>query len=89
MAFDGFPAGLRSIPVPAPVFGPLLEQIDDIDEFKCTLRVIWLLHHKRGHPRFITVDELLAANGTRTLGLILNNQRPADLAEHPRLPYAI
>ena len=35
------------------------------------------------------VDELLAANGTRTLGLILNNQRPADLAEHPRLPYAI
>ena len=60
MAFDGFPAGLRSIPVPAPVFGPLLEQIDDLDELKCTLRIIWLLHHKRGHPRFVTVDELLA-----------------------------
>ena len=60
MAFDGFPVGLRSIPVPAPVFGPLLGQIDDLDELKCTLRVIWLLHHKRGRPRYLTLDELLA-----------------------------
>ena len=60
MAFDGFPAGLRSIPVPAPVFGPLLEQIDDLAELKCTLRVIWLLNQKRGYPRVVTLGELQA-----------------------------
>ena len=60
MAFDGFPRGVRSIPVPSPIFGPLLEQIDDLVELKCTLRVIWLLHQKRGYPRFLTRGELAA-----------------------------
>ena len=60
MAFDGFPRGVRSIPVPSPLFGPLLEQIDDLAELKATLRVIWLLHQKRGHPRFLTRGELVA-----------------------------
>ena len=60
MAFDGFPRGVRSIPVPSPLFGPLLEQIDDLAELKATLRVIWLLHQKRGHPRFLTRGELAA-----------------------------
>ena len=58
--FRGFPRRVRYIPVPNPMFGPLLEQIDDLDELKCTLRAIWLLHQKKGHPRFVTLTELLA-----------------------------
>ena len=60
MTFDGFPRGTRHTPVPAPLFGPLLEQIDDLKELRCTLRIIWLLHHKKGHPRLLTEAELRA-----------------------------
>jgi DnaD/phage-associated family protein len=37
-----------------------LEQIDDMAELKCTLRLIWLLHQKRGYPRYVALSELLA-----------------------------
>ena len=68
MAFEGFPPRVRYTPVPSPLFGPLLEQIDDLAELKCTLRVIWLLHRKRGYPRFVTLHDLLA---DRTLATAL------------------
>ncbi len=58
--FSGFPRQVRYTPVPSPLFGPLLGQIDDLGELKCTLRFIWLLHQKRGFPRFVTLKELLA-----------------------------
>jgi DNA replication protein len=58
MTFAGFPPGTRDTPVPGPLLGPLLEQIDDLDELRCTLRIIWLLHHKKGHPRLLTEAEL-------------------------------
>ena len=60
MGFQGFPRRVHSIPVPAPLFGTLLEQIDDLAELKCTLRVIWLLQQKKGYPRFVSLKELLA-----------------------------
>ncbi len=60
MSFGGFPPRVRYTPVPNTVFGPLLEEIDDLPELKCTLRVIWLLNHKRGYPRLVTLDELQA-----------------------------
>ena len=60
MGFEGFPRRMRYTPVPNPLFGPLLEQIDDLDELKCTLRVVWLLHNKRGYPRALTLGELEA-----------------------------
>ena len=60
MKFNGFPDRVRSIPAPAPLFGTLLEQIDDIAELKCLLRLMWLLQQKRGYPRFITHSEALA-----------------------------
>ena len=47
-------------PVPSPVFGPILEQIDDLAELKCTLRIIWALHEKKGYPRFVTLSSLFA-----------------------------
>jgi DNA replication protein len=59
MGFAGFPPKVRFTPVPNPVFGPLLEQIDDAAELKCLLRVIWLLQQQRGHPRFVSHDEIL------------------------------
>ena len=73
--FKGFPRRARSVPVPAPVFGPLLEQIDDLGELKCLLRVIWLLHQKKGYPRFVTLRELLA---DRTLVTVLGDGGSPD-----------
>ena len=58
--FEGFPRRVRFVPVPSPVFGPLLEQIGDLAELKCMLRVIWLLHEKKGYPKYVTLKELLA-----------------------------
>ena len=50
MVFTGFRPGTLYTPVPNPVFGPLLEQIQDLAELKVTLRGLWLLHRKRaGH----------------------------------------
>ena len=60
MAVGGFPGKVRYTPVPSPLFGPLLEQIDDLAELKCTLRLIWLLHQKKGSPRYVTLEEVLA-----------------------------
>ena len=59
MAFSGFPRGVRSTPVPNPLFGGLLEQIDDLAEMRCTLRIIWLLHRKKGSPRWVSHRELM------------------------------
>ena len=58
MAFTGFPRNVRYTPVPNPLFGRLLEQIDDLDELKCTLRIIWLVHQKKGYPRFVYLREM-------------------------------
>jgi len=76
MEFNGFPDRVRSIPAPAPLFGTLLEQIDDIAELKCLLRVIWLLQQKKGYPRFVTHSEALA---DRALATAL---RSADAVSH-------
>ncbi len=60
MVFSGFPRGVRSTPVPNPLFGELLEQIDDMAELRCTLRLVWLLHQKKGSPRWVSLKELMA-----------------------------
>ncbi|MDP7104124.1 MAG: DnaD domain protein [SAR202 cluster bacterium] len=61
--YAGFPRKVRYVPVPGPLLGPLLEQIDDLAELKCTLRLIAMLHQKRGFPRFVSLGEL-QADGT-------------------------
>ena len=80
MTFGGFPVRVRSVPVPSPVFGTLLEQIDDLAELKCTLRVIWLLQGKKGHPRFVTLEELLA-DRTLAKALAVNGSSDPELTE--------
>jgi len=67
--YKGFPRKVRYVPVPAPLLESLLEEIDDLGELKCTLRVIAMLHVKKGHPRFVTLGELQADRTlTRSLG---------------------
>jgi len=41
------------------VFGPILEQIQDLAELKVTLRGLWLFHRKRGQ-KAVSLDEFLA-----------------------------
>ena len=55
----GFSRGLRFTPVPSPLLGPLLAEIDDVGELKCTLRAIALLHQTTKKPRSITEQQLL------------------------------
>ena len=73
-AFAGFPRGMRYVPVPGPVFGSLLEQIEDLAELKCVLRVVWMLHQKKG-PRVVTLSEVLA---DRTLAAALSPDGAPD-----------
>ena len=73
--FTGFPRTVRYVPVPAPLMDSLLEQIDDFVELKCTLRAIALLHSKKGHPRFVTLEELQA---DRTLSRPLGKDRASS-----------
>ena len=58
-AFPGFTGSTLYIPVPNPVFGPILEQIQDLAELKVTLRGLWLFHRKRAQ-RSVSLDEFLA-----------------------------
>ena len=74
MKFNGFPDRVRSIPAPAPLFGTLLEQIDDLAELKCLLRLLWLLQQKKGYPRFVTHSEALA---DRSLAISLGSENDA------------
>ena len=41
-----------------PLLGNLLADIDDIAEFKCTLRAVALIYRKRGYPRYVELREL-------------------------------
>ena len=59
-AFPGFTGSTLYTPVPNPVFGPILEQIQDLAEFKVTLRGLWLFHRKRGVDKTVSLDEFLA-----------------------------
>lgn len=58
MPLDGFPPRCTFTPVPSPFFGPLLEEIDDLAELKTALRVVHLLHQKRGPVRYVSLAEL-------------------------------
>jgi DnaD/phage-associated family protein len=80
MAFAGFSPRVRFTPVPDPLFGPLLEQIGDLSELKATLRIIWLLHQKKGYPRYVTHGELLA-DRVLARGLSVEGREPGPELE--------
>ena len=56
----GFEAGVRSLPVPAPLLGSLLAEIDDVAELKCTLRFLWHAAQVRGAPKAVPAATLEA-----------------------------
>ncbi len=59
--FGGFVAGkTRLTPLPEQFFGQLLPQIDDLDELKVTLYMLWYVTNQRGYPRYMTLAELEA-----------------------------
>ena len=60
MDFNGFHPKVRYTSVPNPMFSTLLEKINDLVELKCTLRIIWLLQEKRGHPKKLTFKEIVS-----------------------------
>jgi DnaD/phage-associated family protein len=58
--FAGFPSGSRATAIPSVFFSELLPIIDDNDELRVTLYVIYALGRRKGYPRFVTQAELLA-----------------------------
>ena len=50
-AFDGFTRGMKLLPVPSPLLGSLLADIDDVAELKCTLRMLWYTAQVAGAPK--------------------------------------
>ena len=58
--FAGFPPGARATPVPNILFSHLLPQIEDADELRLTVYVIYALARRRGYPRFVSARELAA-----------------------------
>ena len=69
------------MPVPAPLLGSLLAQIDDMAELKCTLRAVALLSQKRGYPRFVSLQELQADESLVRAIPTEGTTQPADLIE--------
>ena len=59
MTFSGFSRDTLYTPVPNPLFGHLLEEIDDLAEFKVVMRGIWLCHRQRGSPRMTPLAEFV------------------------------
>ena len=58
--FEGFTGNTLYTPVPNPMFGPILEQIQDLAELKVTLRGLWLFHRKKSAIRAVSLNEFLA-----------------------------
>ncbi|MBI4312352.1 MAG: DnaD domain protein [Chloroflexi bacterium] len=56
----GFPAGTRYFPVPTPLLSSLLEEIGALEELKCTLRVLALVHQHKSKRLWVSSQELLA-----------------------------
>jgi len=80
-AFPGFPSGTRDLPVPSPLLGPLLEEITEMAELKCTLRFFWMVAQQKGQPRMVgasalTEDPVLLA----ALGSVEEVRRGLELA---------
>src|SRR5687767_3870117 len=59
MPFSGFTSSETFIQVPNGLFR-LLGEIDDLDELKVTLYVVWRLEHLEARTRYISEPEIVA-----------------------------
>ena len=66
------------VPVPSTLFGPLLERMGDVQEIRCALRIIFLLHRKQGALKYVYAAELVSdpvlryGDDVETVGSVLN-----------------
>jgi DNA replication protein len=58
--FSGFAAGMRAVRLPEPLFTVLLPDMDDLDELKVTLHVLYRLGEQEGAVRYVRHRDLLA-----------------------------
>jgi DnaD/phage-associated family protein len=57
---SGFPRDTRYIPVPGPLLGELLQEVQSVEELKCTLRIVGMAHQRRSRGLAVSVAELIA-----------------------------
>lgn len=68
-SFTGFPDRMEFTPVPNVFLSAVLPEITDPAELKATLYLIAALYRKKGWPRFVTFQEVLASPGlVKSLG---------------------
>lgn len=58
MTPKSLPSTTTFTPVPDPLLGDVLKNIDDLAELKCILRALWHIHRKKGDLRCVTLAEL-------------------------------
>ncbi|MFQ6026559.1 MAG: hypothetical protein ACE5Q6_03470, partial [Dehalococcoidia bacterium] len=80
MQFSGFPRDVLCTPVPDPILGVLLAEIEDLAELKVTLRGLWLLKQKGQFPRTLTQEEFLS-DPVLLRGLQAANANNEEVAE--------
>jgi len=80
--FSGFTGKTLYTPVPNPIFGHILEEIQDLAELKVTLRGLWLFHRKRGSLRVVTLKEFLTDRSLIKGLHPLNNKSSEDAIRH-------
>ena len=61
--FSGFPARMEFTPIPNYFLNVMLPEISDVRELKTTLHVLAALYRKKGHPRFVSSQELINNDG--------------------------
>ena len=59
---------MKFTPLPNLFFSAVLPHIEDLAELKVTLHIFWILHQKKGFPRYVTLQEL-SEDGTLMGGL--------------------
>jgi DNA replication protein len=77
--FAGFPPGAQATPIPSVFFTRVLPRLTDPVVLGLALYIFYLLHRKKGYPRFLARDEL-AAEGDLALFLERASGDAADPA---------
>ena len=86
--FAGVPAGrVAMTSLPNVLFSEVLPEIDDLSELQVTLHVFYLLYHKKGSPRLVTANELLA--DTTLYRALAQNGRPVQETLNQALEKAV
>ena len=55
----GFPARMDYTSLPSPFLGALLQEMEDLAELKCALRIFWHVHRKKGSLKAVSLEDLV------------------------------